>query len=328
MPYGLVMRYVEVAGVRLSVVGVGCWQFGSRDWGYGNEYSDQVAGRILERALDLGVNLIDTAEVYARGVSEAIVGRAIRERRAEAFVATKLLPVWPTTERTYEHGRLSRMRIGLDAIDLYQVHARNPAVPIKSTMAGMRRLLDDGIIRHVGVSNFSADAWRAAEAALGSPVLSNQVQYNLLFRKHERANLPHAQARERLVIAYSPLAKGALGGRYDAEHRPSTPARRNDPLFLPENLERAEPVIATLRRVAMVHDATPSQVALAWLLRRPHVVVIPGASTLDQLEHNVAAADLVLSDDDDEELTAASDAFEPLRPAAAARSYAAQRLGQ
>ena len=320
------MRYVEVAGVRLSAVGVGCWQFGSRDWGYGKEYGDEVAGRILERALDLGVNLIDTAEVYARGVSEAIVGRAIRERRGEAFVATKLLPVWPTADRTYEHGRLSCMRIGLDAIDLYQVHARNPAVPVRSTMAGMRRLLDDGIIRNVGVSNFSADAWRSAEAELGSAVLSNQVQYNLLFRKHETANLGHAQATDRLLIAYSPLAKGALGGRYDAEHRPTAPARRNEPLFLPENLERATPVIEALRRVAGAHDATPSQVALAWLLRRPNVVVIPGASSLEQLEHNVAAADLELSDDEDDELTATSDAFEPLRPAAAARSYATERL--
>jgi aryl-alcohol dehydrogenase-like predicted oxidoreductase len=321
------VRYVEVAGVRLSVVGVGCWQFGSRDWGYGEEYGDTTAGLIVNRALDLGVTLIDTAEVYARGASEAIVGRAVRTRRGDAFVATKLLPVWPTAERTYEHGRLSRLRMGLDAIDLYQVHARNPLVPLASTMAGMRRLLDDGIIRQVGVSNFSASAWRAAEDALGSPVLSNQVQYNLLFRKHEAGNLLHARSEDRLVIAYSPLAKGLLGGRYDAGNVPTSPARRNEVRFLPENLDRAAPVIDALRRTAAAHDATPAQVALAWVLRRPNVVVIPGASSVEQLERNVEAADLELSADEDAELTAASDAYELVGPAAAARGFAAQRLG-
>jgi aryl-alcohol dehydrogenase-like predicted oxidoreductase len=317
---------VEVGGVRLSAVGVGCWQFGSSDWGYGEAYGDTTAGRIIERALDLGVNLIDTAEVYARGVSEAIVGRALRTRRDEAFVATKLLPVWPTSTRTYEHGRLSRLRLGIDAIDLYQVHAPNPAVPARSTMAGMRRLLDDGIIRHVGVSNYSAKGWRAAEDALGSPVLSNQVQYSLLFRKHEAENLAHAQQNDRLLIAYSPLAKGLLGGRYDATNIPTSPARRNDPHFLPENLERATPVIEVVRRVASAHAATPAQVALAWLLRRPNVVVIPGASSVEQLEHNVAAADLDLTDDEDAELTAASDRYEPIGPAATAKGMLTTRL--
>jgi aryl-alcohol dehydrogenase-like predicted oxidoreductase len=322
------VRYVEIAGARLSVVGVGCWQFGSQDWGYGEEYGDTTAGLIVNRALDLGVNLIDTAEVYARGASEAIVGRAIRTRREEAFVATKLLPVWPTAERTYQHGRLSRLRLGLDAIDLYQVHAKNPVVPVASTMAGMRRLLDEGIIRHVGVSNFSASAWRSAEEALGSPVLSNQVQYSLLFRRHEGENLRHAQANDRLLIAYSPLAKGILGGRYDARNPPSSPVRRNDPRHLPENLDRATPVIDALRRVAVAHDATPAQVALAWLLRRPNVVVIPGASSVEQLERNAEAADLELTEDEEVALTQASDGYEPLGAAATARGLAAGRLSR
>ena len=320
------MRYVEVAGVRLSAVGLGCWQFGSSDWDYGDQYGETTAAELVRRALDLGVNLIDTAEVYARGVSEAIVGRALGDRRSEAFVATKLLPVWPTAGRTYEHGRLSRLRLGIDAIDLYQVHAPNPAVPVRSTMDGMRRLLDDGIIRHVGVSNFSADQWRAAEAALSAPVLSNQVQYNLLFRKHEDRNLHHAQANDRLLIAYSPLAKGILGGRYDATNIPTGSARRSDPRYLPENLERATPLIEALRRISATHDATPAQVALAWLLRRPNVVVIPGASSVEQLERNVAAADLELAAEEDRELTDASDRYEPLGPTATARGLLAGRL--
>ena len=124
------MKYVEASGARVSAIGLGCWQFGSRDWGYGREYADQTAIDLVHTALDLGVNLIDTAEVYARGVSEMIVGRALEGRREEACVATKLLPTWPNADRVEEHGRLSALRLRVEVIDLYQVHWPNPAVPI------------------------------------------------------------------------------------------------------------------------------------------------------------------------------------------------------
>lgn len=308
------MRYVEAGGVRVSSIGLGCWQFGSRDWGYGKEYGDTVAVELVHWALDHDVNLIDTAEIYAKGVSEAIVGRALVGRRDEAFLATKVVPTWPTASRVEEHGRLSSMRLGVKTIDLYQQHWPNPAVPISSTMEGMRRLQDAGIIRHVGVSNFGVGRWTAAERALGRPVLSNQVRFNLLQRKHDEGNVPYAQEHDRIVIAYSPLAQGVLGGRYDAAHPPSGPTRMNNPLCLPENLERAGALIDTLRRVAAAHDATPAQVALAWLIRKPNVVAIPGASSVDQLRHNVEAADLDLTDAEADELTAESDRFTPLNP--------------
>jgi len=306
------MRYVEAAGLRVSAIGLGCWQFGSNDWGYGNAYGETTAVELVHRALDLGVNLVDTAEVYAHGVSEAIVGRALEGRRDEAFVATKVLPIWPTASRVHEHGRLSALRLGVPTIDLYQVHWPNPVVPLRSTMAGMRRLVDAGIVAHVGVSNFSPSRWESAEQDLGSPVVSNQVHFSLLQRKPDRGNVEYAQTNDRVVIAYSPLEQGVLGGRYDAAHPPAGPARRNNPLCLPENLERATPVIEALRRLAKAHEATPAQVALAWLIRKPNVVAIPGASSVEQLEHNVAAADLDLTDEEHEELTAESDRFEPL----------------
>jgi aryl-alcohol dehydrogenase-like predicted oxidoreductase len=306
------MKYVEAAGLRLSAIGLGCWQFGSRDWGYGKAYSEKTAVDLVHGALDLGVNLVDTAEVYARGASEAIVGRALEGRRDEAFVATKVLPIWPTAGRVEEHGRLSALRLGIECIDLYQVHWPNPLVSLRSTMAGMRRLQDADIVRHVGVSNFSVDRWANAETVLGRPVATNQVHFSLLYRKPDDANVPYAQAQGRVVIAYSPLEQGVLGGRYDATHLPPGPARRNNPLCLPENLERATPLIETLRRVATAHDATPAQVALAWLVRKPNVVAIPGASSLEQLRHNVAAADLDLSDDEADELTGESDRFTPI----------------
>lgn len=178
-------------------------------------------------------------------------------------------------------------------------------------MAGMNALADAGVVRHVGVSNFSTDQWRAAEAAYGRPVVSNQVEYSLVARGPERTILPHAQHNDRLVIAYSPLGQGLLGGRYDKDHLPAGGIRRMNALFLPENLERAHTLITALREIATAHRASPSQVALAWVIRRPNVVAIPGASNVAQLEANVAAADIELSDEDDARLSAASAAFHP-----------------
>ncbi len=310
------VRYVEVGGVRLSAVGLGTWQFGSSDWGYGDDYARREAGAIVERALDLGVNLIDTAEIYAYGRSERIVGQAIAGRRDDVFIATKVFPLMPLAPVVEQRARGSLRRLGVDVIDLYQVHWPNPLVPNGPTMDGMRRLLDAGLVRHVGVSNFSLARWKDAEQQLGRPVLANQVQFSLTQRKPERDLLPYAQETDRLVIAYSPLAQGLLSGRYDGTNPPRGWVRRTNALFLPENLSRASELIETLRVIAKAHDATPAQVALAWLIRKPNVVVIPGASSVAQLETNVSAADLDLSDDDDARLTEEAGRFTPRRGAA------------
>jgi aryl-alcohol dehydrogenase-like predicted oxidoreductase len=320
------MRYVEVNGVRLSVIGLGTWQFGSKDWGYGTEYAQTEAGKIVDRALALGVNLIDTAEIYGKNESERIVGRAIAGRRDEVFVATKFAPITPLASVVEKHGRASAERLGIDAIDLYQMHWPNPLVPIGEQMRGMKHLLDAGVVKHAGVSNYSLSRWRAAEHALHAPVFSNQVQYSLAARKPDAELVPYAQANDRLVIAYSPLAKGLLSGRYHAADLPRDSARANDPLFLPDNVVSAHDLIETLKAVGKAHDATASQVALAWVVSHPHVVAIPGASSVAQLESNCAAADLVLSDEEIAELTAASDAFKPITGAKAYGKVAAHRL--
>ena len=305
------MRFVEIDGIRMSAVGLGTWQFGSKDWGYGSQYADVEAGKILQRALDLGINVIDTAEIYGRGNSERIVGKALGDRRKEAFIATKVFPIAPTANWVEKHGRQSAERLGIDVIDLYQVHWPNPLVPITQQMEGMRRLQKAGVIIDAGVSNFSLDKWKAAETALGSRVLSNQVQYSLVARKPDKELVPYAQANNRIVIAYSPLGMGMLSGRYDSANPPKGSARLNNPLFLPETLDRARPLIDAVRAVANSHDATPAQVALAWVISHPNVVAIPGASSVAQLEANIAAADLELTVDDIDRLTRASDAFTP-----------------
>jgi aryl-alcohol dehydrogenase-like predicted oxidoreductase len=320
------VKYVEVGGARMSAIGLGTWQFGSREWGYGNEYADTEAIAITQRALDLGINLIDTAEIYAFGKSERIVGQAIANRRDDAFVATKVFPIMPLAPIVEQRGKASAQRLGVEQIDLYQVHWPNPVVPTSTTMQGMAKLQRDGVIRHVGVSNFNLSKWQQAERELGGPVLTNQVQYSLAVRKPDRELVPWAQANDRVVIAYSPLAQGLLSAKYDGTNTPGG-VRAGNALFLPENIEKARPLLDALREIAAAHDAKPAQVALAWVIRHPNVVAIPGASSVGQLESNAAAADLELTDDEFQRLTAASDRFEPVGGPAALPKLIKARLG-
>lgn len=306
------MKYVEASGVRLSAIGLGTWQFGAREWGYGRQYAQRDAIAIVRRALDLGVNLIDTAELYAFGNSERIVGQAIKERRSEAFIATKIFPILPIRQVVRRRCAASRRRLAVDHTDLYQVHWPNPIVPIAWTMDGMRDLLDNGATLHAGVSNFSLDRWRQAEELLGRPILSNQVRCSLVDRRPLANMAPWARKHDRIVIAYSPLGQGLLSAKYGPTNPPPDAVRKANPLFLPVNLERASGLLDTLRDIADAHDAKPAQIALAWLIQRPNVVVIPGAHSIEQVEGNVQAATIDLTKDEDEALTRAAEAFTPI----------------
>ena len=305
------MRYVEAEGLRTSVIGLGAWQFGSPDWGWGDGFGPAEAQAIVDRARRLGVTLIDTAEIYGRGSSERVLGRILAAPavRDSIVLASKVMPTWPTRDRVMAAARASLARLGTDRLDLYQVHWPNPLVPQASTMAGMRALQAGGLVRHVGVSNYGLGRWRDAEAALGGPVVSNQVHYNLLRRRPERELLGFAASRGRLVIAYSPLAQGVLAGKYSARNRPGG-ARAGNLLFSEENLRRAAPVLEALREVGAAHDATPSQIALAWVIHHPHVVAIPGATSVAQIEANAAAAEIVLADEEFLHLNQAADRFQ------------------
>jgi len=295
------MKFVEVGGVRLSAIGLGTWQFGSSEWGYGSQFARGEAGAIVRRALELGVNLIDTAEVYGLGRSERIVGEAIRGRRDEVFLATKIFPIGLPLMIPWR-ARLSARRLGVDHIDLYQLHWPNPLFSPRSTMPRMKKLVNAGLLVHVGVSNYSLEDWQSAERAFGAPVLSNQVEFSLVNREPERQLLPWAQQQGRVIIAYSPLAQGLLSGKY--QQAPPRNFRRARHTFSNESRQRTQPLINALGEIGSKQGASGAQVALAWLIHKPNVVAIPGASNVRQLEENVAAADLELSDDDDARLTA------------------------
>jgi aryl-alcohol dehydrogenase-like predicted oxidoreductase len=306
------MKNLIVDGVgEVSRIGLGTWQFGSREWGYGDSYAAGAARDIVGRARALGVTLFDTAEVYGLGKSERILGEALGDERTDVAVASKIFPVAPFPAVVKQRERASARRLQLDRIPLYQIHQPNPVVPDSVIMPGMRDLLNSDAIGAAGVSNYSLSRWQKADAALGRPVISNQVHFSLAHPGALDDLVPFAEAESRIVIAYSPLAQGLLGGKYGVDNRPGG-IRAINPLFGTENLRRIEPLLQTLRDVAEEVDAKPAQVALAWLISLPNVVAIPGASSVEQLEFNVAATEIELSTDSRNALTDAARAFRPV----------------
>ena len=222
----------------------------------------------LGHGLDLGVNLIDTAEMYADGAAEDIVGEAIAGRRDEVFLVSKVLPYNATRRGTVAACEASLRRLGTDRLDLYLLHWRG-RVPLEETLEGFGELVAAGRIRHWGVSNFDvADFDELAALSAGDGVVADQVLYNLVRRGIEWDLLPRCRERGLPLMAYSPFERGDM-------------------------LDRAE-----LREVADRHDATPAQVALAWVLRHDGVNTIPRAGTRAHVEENRAALDLRLDADD------------------------------
>lgn len=296
------MRYVEVLGTSLSSIGLGTWQFGSKEWGYGAEYALITSQDILRRAIELGVNFIDTAEFYGNGSSESIIGESLTGEDEGVFIATKFFPAVPLPSVLISHAYRSAQRLKREVIDLYQLHFPNPAAPLATQVKGLGVLLDRGVVRQVGVSNFSLFRWQQAEKELGGPIYSNQVHFSLLSTAPMNEMISWAAANDRLVIAYSPLEQGILSGKYMQGARPKG-FRRWSRKFSSSRLNRAMPVLTLLGEIAERKDVKRSQVALAWLIGFPNVVVIPGASTVTQLEENVAAAEVELSSTERADLT-------------------------
>jgi aryl-alcohol dehydrogenase-like predicted oxidoreductase len=294
------MRFVEVNGARISAIGLGTWQFGSKDWAYGDEYADKEAGAILTRALDLGVNLVDTAEVYGRGNSETIVGRTIAARRDDVFLATKWMPVIPLASQVEKHGRKSAERLGVDTIDLYQIHWPNPDQDIEEGWAAMATLKERGLVRHIGVSNFDVSQLRRIQSI--APVETLQPPYSLIDRAAEKEVLPFAGREGIGVIVYSPMGSGLLTGGITRERIAAMPDddwRKTDPRFTEPELSRHLALATRLRAVADRYDVTPGAVAVAWTLRNPAVDgAITGFRRPDQVDPILTAASLELTEQD------------------------------
>jgi len=309
-----------MGGFRTSVIGLGTWQFGSREWGYGDTYATETAPALVRRALELGITMLDTAEMYGPGRSERIIAAALAPippaDRDGLLVATKFMPVVPAEPIVARQAAGSMRRLGVDALDLYYAHWPNPFVSVRRTMQALRPLVAEGIVRSVGVSNYGLGQWQEAERALRAPVIANQVKFSLVSAGPARDLVPYAAAMDRIVVAYSPLGQGLLTDGIAASAPRPRGVRRASPLFRPGARRRLAPLTALLHEIADAHGASPAQVALAWVVRHPNTIAIPGARTIEQLEENAAAADLALADDEFARLSDAASAYAGGEPAA------------
>lgn len=293
------MEHVRLGNSELKVsrIGIGTWQWGTVNWGWGKDYGERDVIGAFEKAIELGMNFFDTAEIYGNGRSEEILGRVIQGRREELVIATKVSPWHLTYNEVMKAARRSLTRLNTKYIDLYQVHFPNPLIPIESTMKALRKLMNDGLIRYAGVSNFSLSRLKRAQEALSdASLISDQVEYSIVRRKPESGLTEYAQKAGISIIAYSPLGKGVLSGKYDPKTRPRDLVRSSSFLFTPTNIRRLHPLIELVRKIAFNRGKTPSQVAINWLLRHDFVVPIPGVKSARQVEENANAVGWRLTD--------------------------------
>jgi len=293
------MKTRKLGSLEVPAIGLGCMgmsvAYGERD--------EPGAIETIHRALDLGVSFIDTADAYGRGHNEELVGRALKSRRDDAILATKFGNVTTPEGKKEIRGapdyvieacERSLARLGTDVIDLYYVHRIDPDVPIEDTVGAMKRLVEQGKIRHVGLSEAAPETIRRAHAV--HPVTALQTEYSLWTRDAEAEVLPTCRELGIGFVAYSPLGRGFLSGTIPSrDSLIETDRRRAHPRYSEENIAKNTPLVEALRPVAEDAGATPAQVAIAWLLSRgDDIVPIPGTKKVRWLEENLAATDLVL----------------------------------
>jgi aryl-alcohol dehydrogenase-like predicted oxidoreductase len=303
-------------GLEITRVGVGAWAMGGAeyDWGWGPQ-DDEESTAAIRHAVELGVNWIDTAAQYGHGRSEEVVARALEGLEPRPLVFTKGgQPLGPdrTTIQVLKRDSLRRelegslSRLGVDALDLYQIHWPVPDEDIEEGWAAVAAFREEGLARHIGVSNFSVGQLERAEAI--APVETLQPPYSLLDRDAEDEILPWCEEHGVGVIVYSPMASGMLTGKMTRERIESLPPddwRRDSASFRDPELLRNLELVERLKRVAERHGVEPGAVAVAWTLRNPAVDgAITGFRRPDQVDPIVAAAGLDLSDDDVAELLA------------------------
>ena len=303
-------RTLGFTGEELTTIGLGTWALGGGDWAYGwGPQEDAKSIGAIHRALDLGINWIDTARIYGLGHAEEVIGKAIGGRRHDIFLATKCSRWWDAGGKIY--GKLdsasvrdecesSLRRLKVDVIDLYQIHWPHPKDQVEEGWATIARLIEEGKVRYGGVSNFDLEQLKRAHAI--HPVASLQPPYNMMRREVEAEILPYCAENGIGVLAYSPMMSGLLTGKYShraIDELPDDDWRRKSPHFQePErsvNFELAE----RLKPIAERNDLTLSQLSIAWVLRRDEVTsAIVGARRADQIEETAPAGDVILSADD------------------------------
>jgi len=307
------MRQLGSSGLFVSELCLGTMTFGGSDdmWGLIGQLRQKDADDLVKTALDQGINFIDTANVYAGGSSEEILGQALKNlniARDNVVVATKVLGPMGAgpNARGASRGHIfhqieaSLKRLQTDYVDLYQIHGFDPAVPIVETLEALNNLVQRGLVRYIGLSNWAA--WQVVkavgiiEARKLAPVISLQAYYTLAGRDLERDIVPMLKSEGIGLMVWSPLAGGLLSGKYDADGKAAN-GRRVEFDFPPVDKPRAFAVIDTMRRIAEEKSCSVAQIALAWLLHQDVVTsVIVGAKRVDQLLDNIHSTGVALND--------------------------------
>jgi len=303
------MKQRKLADLEVSAIGLGCMGMSAF---YGTADEDEAVATI-RRARELGVNLLDTAQLYGPLTNEMLVGRAIEGHRDEYVIATKFArrmdeatPGDMTTigplDGSPEHVRRSidgsLQRLGTDHVDLYYQHRVDPNVPIEETVGAMAELVEAGKVRHIGLSEAAPETLRRAQAV--HPVTALQTEYSLWTRFAEAEVIPTCRELGIGFVPYSPLGRGFLSGRFSSpDELEEDDFRRSGPRFVGENLEANKALAAKVRGIAAEVGITPAQLAIAWVLAQGRdLVPIPGTRRRTYLEENVAAIDVELSDED------------------------------
>jgi len=295
------MRKLGHSTLKVSALGLGC--MGMSEF-YGPQREEESVATI-HRALDVGINFLDTADAYGRGENEKLVGRAIQGRRDQVVLATKFgnlrdaegrftgINGRPEYVRQACHASLARLQI--EAIDLYYQHRVDRTVPIEETVGAMSRLVEEGKVRYLGLSEASPDTIRRAHKA--HPISALQTEYSLWTRDPEEQILPVCAELEITFVAYSPLGRGFLTGRFQRyEDLAPDDWRRNHPRFQGENFQRNLELVRRVKEIAERKGCKPSQLALAWVLAQGETIVpIPGTANRAHLDENVAALELPMT---------------------------------
>ena len=305
-------RTLGTGGPEVSAIGLGCMGMSA----FYGATDEAEALRTIARALELGCNFLDTSDMYGPHTNERLVGRAIKGRRDEVFLATKfgikLEPGDPPRRSIDGSGAYVRSaceaslgRLGVEHIDLYYQHRVDPNTPVEETVGAMAELVEQGKIRYIGLSEASAQTIRRAHAV--HPITAVQSEYSLWTRDLEPEILPTLNELGIALVAYSPLGRGFLSGRFTSpEELDEGDFRRYGPRFTGENLLENRKLAERVKELAAEKGITPGQLALAWVLHRgEHIVPIPGTKRVSYLEENLAAADVQLSEEEVERIAEA-----------------------